>query len=96
MHIMYLDGIIEGMTQIEALRLTLTSGVPFEELKPVDVLEYGFYKIKDLSTGGITATPLTYGPNQVDGITAARIQQVQNGKIVDLGTYPLRHIYKHE
>jgi uncharacterized short protein YbdD (DUF466 family) len=96
MHIMYLDGIIEGMTQIEALRLTLASGVPFEELKPVDVLEYGFYKIKDLSTGGITATPLTYAPTQVDGITAARIQQVQNGKIVDLGSYPLRHIYKHE
>jgi len=94
-HIMYVDGIIEGMTQVEAQRLAMQA-VPFENLKPVDVLEYGFYKIKDLSTGGITATPLTYTPTQVDGITAARIQQVQNGKIVDLGSYPLRHIYKHE
>jgi hypothetical protein len=25
-----------------------------------------------------------------------RIQQVQNGKIVEVGAFPLRHIYKHE
>lgn len=95
-HVMYFDGIVEGMTQVEALRLTLAAGIPFASLKPVDVLENGFYQIKGLDTGGITATPLTYSPTQVDGITSARIQQVQNGKIVDLGSYPLRHIYKHE
>ena len=95
MHIMYVDGIVEAMTQVEALRLALQV-VPFEELTPADVLEYGFYKIKSLDTGGITCTPLTYGPADVEGVDEVRVQQVQGGKIVDLGTYPCHHIYKHQ
>jgi hypothetical protein len=94
MHIMYVDGIVEGMTQVEALRLAMLQ-VPVDELEPVDVLEFGYYQIEDLSTGGITSTPLTYGPADVEGVDDARIQQIQNGKIVDLGTYPCHHIYKH-
>jgi hypothetical protein len=93
-HVMYMHGVVEAMIQVEALRLALQE-VPFEELKPVDVLEYGFYKIQNLDTGGITSTPLTFGPGHVEGMDAIRIQQVQNGKIVDLGTWPLHHIYKH-
>jgi branched-chain amino acid transport system substrate-binding protein len=91
-HVMYLHGMVEAMIQVEALRLAMLE-VPAEELKPVDVLEYGFYMIKDLSTGGITSTPLTYGPGDIEGIDEIRLQQVQNGVIVDLGTGPARGIY---
>jgi hypothetical protein len=94
MHIMYVDGIIEAMTQVEALRLAMLE-VPVGELTSTDVLEYGYYKIKDLSTGGIASSPLTYGPADVEGVDQVRIQQVQNGKIVDKGAYPCHHIYKH-
>jgi hypothetical protein len=95
MHIMYVDGIVEAMTQIWAHVLAVQE-VPAAELKSVDVLEHGFYQITNLSTGGITSTPLTYGPTDVEGVDEVRVQQIQNGKIVDLGTYPCHHIYEHE
>jgi ABC-type branched-subunit amino acid transport system substrate-binding protein len=94
MHIMYAGGIVECMTQVEAFRLAMLE-VPVEELTSADVLEYGFYKIKNLSSGGITLA-LTYGPGDTEGVDEVRIQQIQNGKIVDLGAYPCHHIYKHE
>jgi hypothetical protein len=95
MHIMYVDGIVECMTQLEALRLAMLE-VGAGDLTSADVLEYGFYQIEDLSTGGITGSPLTYGPNDVEGADECRIQQIQNGAIVDMGSYPCHHIYKHE
>ena len=95
-HVMYLDGIVEAMTQVDALRLALAQVPANQQLRPVDVLEYGFYQIKDLDTGGITSTPLTYGPNLIQGVTQVRVQQVQNGKIVQVGLYPIANIYKHE
>lgn len=95
MHIMYVDGIVEAMTQVEALRLAMLE-VPAEELEPVDVLEYGFYMIENLDTGGITSTPLTYGPADIEGVDEVRVQQIQDGMIVDLGTYPCHHIYRHQ
>jgi ABC-type branched-subunit amino acid transport system substrate-binding protein len=91
-HVMYPHGVVEAMIQVEALRLAMLK-TPLEKLKPIDVLENGFYKIKNLSTGGITSTPLTFGPNKVEGIDAIRVQQVQKGKIVELGTYPTPHVY---
>jgi branched-chain amino acid transport system substrate-binding protein len=91
-HVMYMHGVVEAMIQVEALRLAMLE-MPAEELKPVDVLESGFYSIKDLSTGGITSTPLTYGPGDIEGIDEIRLQQVQEGVIVDLGTWPARGIY---
>ena len=94
-NIMYPHGVVEAMIQVEALRLAMQE-VPFEELKPVDVLEYGFYMIKDLDTGGITSTPLTYGPGDVVGMDAVLVQQVQGGEVVALGNWPLHNIYKHE
>jgi len=94
-HIMYVHGIAEAMTQVEALRLAAQK-VPADDLKPVDVLEYGFYMIENLDTGGITSTPLTYGPGDVIGIDKVLVQQVQGGKVVALGTWPLHNIYKHE
>ena len=57
-------GMIEVMTQVEALRLALKEA-PLEKLKPADVLKNGFYKMKKLDTGGLSATPLTYGPGEV-------------------------------
>ena len=93
-HIMYVHGVIEAMIQVEALRLAMEQ-VPAEELTPVDVLEYGVYQIKDLDTGGLASTPLTFGPGDVEGMEEVRVQQIKGGKIVEVGTWPLRHIYTH-
>ena len=94
-HIMYVGGLLEAMVQTEALRLAMTV-VSYDKLKPVDVLENGFYKIKNLDTGGLSATPLTYGPGKIEGVDQVRVDQIQKGKIVNLGIFPPRHIYKHE
>jgi hypothetical protein len=91
-HIMYEAGILEAMTQVEALRLAMQE-VPFEKLTRRDVLEKGFFKINKLPTGDISSTPLTYGPGDVEGVDEIRIDQVQNGKVVKVGLYPLRNIY---
>ena len=93
-HIMYLAGIVEAMIQTEALRLAALK-VPADQLKPVDVLEYGFYQIKNLSTGDMTP-PLTFGPSDVEGADVMRVDQDQNGQVVLLGNYPCHGIYKHE
>jgi len=93
-HIQYMGGFLEAMTQVEALRLALQQ-VPFDKLKPRDVLEHGFYKIKNLDTSGISSTPLTYGPGKIEGVDAVRVDQVQAGKYVKVGTFPCRHLYKH-
>ncbi len=91
-HIQYMGGMLEAMIQTEALRLALQK-VPFDKLKPADVLNHGFYQIKNLDTGGISSTPLTYGPGKIEGVDAARVDQVQKGKVVKVGTFPCRHIY---
>jgi ABC-type branched-subunit amino acid transport system substrate-binding protein len=91
-HIMYEAGILEAMIQIEALRLAMQK-VPFEQLTPRDVLEQGFFMIKNLDTGKISSTPLTYGEGDIEGVDQIRIDQVQKGKVVEVGLYPLRNIY---
>jgi hypothetical protein len=93
-HIMYVGGMIEAMTQVEALRLALKE-VPFGKLRPVDVLKNGFYKIKNLDTGGLTSEPLTYGPGKIEGVDMVRVDQLQKGKIVKLGVWPCHHLYEH-
>ena len=80
------------MTQVEALRLALKEAPP-EKLTPRVVLEQGFYKIKNLDTGGMTSTPLTYGPGKIEGVDAVGVDQMQDGKAVRLGTWPCRHLY---
>jgi ABC-type branched-subunit amino acid transport system substrate-binding protein len=91
-HIMYEAGILEGMIQVEALRLAMEK-VPFEKLTPGAVLEEGFYRIKSLDTGEISSTPLTYGKGDIEGVDEIRIDQVQNGKSVKVGSAPVHHIY---
>ncbi len=93
-HVMYLDGVLEAMTQVEAQRLALQH-TTIDKLTSLDILEYGYYKITNFNVGEITISPLTYGPGDVEGVDMVRIQQVQDGKIVEVGSYPLRHIYKH-
>jgi len=93
--IFYVHGIVEAMIQVEALRLAMEK-VPFEKLTRADVLNYGFYRIKGLDTGGLTSTPLTFGPADVEGMDSVRVQQVQQSKVVELGTWPCRHLYKHK
>ena len=89
-----LVGLPKAMIQVEALRLALEE-VPLEQLKPVDVLEHGFYRIKNFDTGGLTSTGVTYGPRDVEGLDAVGVDQIKDGKIVRLGTYPVRGLYKH-
>jgi hypothetical protein len=91
-HIQYMGGFLEAMIQVEALRLAMQK-TPFEKLKPVNVLNDGFYQIKNLDTGGISSTPLTYGPTRIEGVDAVRVDQLQKGKVVKVGTYPCRHLY---
>jgi branched-chain amino acid transport system substrate-binding protein len=88
----YFSGMAEVMTQVEALRLALKE-VPAEKLTPRAVLEQGFYKIKNLDTGGMTSTPLTYGPGKIEGVDAVGVDQMQDGKAMRLGTWPCRHLY---
>ena len=88
----FIGGLVEAMTQVEALRLAMQE-VPFEKLKPADVLKYGFHRIKNLGTGGLTSTPLSYGPGKIEGVDGVRLDQLQKGKIVKLGIWPCRHVY---
>jgi hypothetical protein len=91
-HIMYVGGMLEAIIQVEALRLALKE-VPFEKLTRADVLNRGFYKIKNLETGGLSSAPLTYGPGKIQGVDAVRVDQFQKGKIVKLGVWPCRQLY---
>jgi branched-chain amino acid transport system substrate-binding protein len=91
-HIMYVGGMIEAMMQVEALRLAMLT-TPAGQLKPIDVLNNGFFKITNLDTGGLAATPISLSPGHIEGVSEVRVDQEQNGKIVKVGSYPLRHIY---
>ncbi len=91
-HIQYCGGFLEAMIQTEALRLTLQK-VPFEKLTPADVLNNGFYQIKRLETGGISSTLISYAPGKIEGVDEVRVDQLQKGKIVKVGTWPCRHLY---
>ncbi|MEJ2740365.1 MAG: hypothetical protein P8105_11175, partial [Dehalococcoidia bacterium] len=64
-----------------------------DQLVPADVLEKGFYQIKNFETGDITGSPLTFGPGDVYGIDEVVVHQVQNGKVVKLGAWPVHDIY---
>jgi len=91
-HSQYMGGFLEAMIQIEALRLAMQK-VPLENLKPADVLNHGFYQIKNLDTGGISSTPISYGPGKIEGVEKVRVDQLQKGKVVKQGVWPLRNIH---
>jgi len=80
------------MVQVEALRLAMRK-VAFEKLTPRDVLVHGFYQIKSLPPGDISSTPRAYGKGDIEGVDQVRIDQVQKGKSVKVGIFPLRNIY---
>jgi hypothetical protein len=88
---LYMGGVIEAMTQLEAIRLA-SLVKPIDQLKPVDVLNNGFYKINNLNVGGLTPN-LTYGPSYTQGVTNVVVEQEQNGKVVIIGTYPLHNLF---
>ena len=74
--ITYQAGVILAMIQTEALRLALKE-IQYEKLTPRAVLEHGFYKIRNLDTGELTATPLTFGLGKVEGTDKVLLIQVQ-------------------
>jgi hypothetical protein len=88
----YFSGMAMVMAQVEALRLALRDTPP-QKLTPRVVLEQGFHKIKNLDTGGMTSTPLTYGPGKIEGVDAGGVDQMQEGKAIRLGNWPCRHLY---
>jgi hypothetical protein len=88
---LYLGGIVEAMTQVEAIRLA-SQVKPLDKLTCADVLENGFYKISGLNTGGITGV-LTYGPSYSQGVDKVQVLQQQNGKPVIVGNYPLHNLF---
>jgi hypothetical protein len=94
-HIMYGHGVVEAMLQTEALRLSMQN-TPADQLTTADVLENGFYQIKNFDTGEITGSPLTFGPGDVVGMDSVVVHQVQNGKVVKLGAWPVHNIYAKE
>ena len=94
-HIMYGHGVVEAMLQVEALRLAMQN-TPADQLTTADVLENGFYQIKNFGTGEITGSPLTFGPGDVYGIDEVVVHQVQNGIVVKLGAWPVHDIYAKE
>ncbi len=86
----YLHGIAEVMTQTEAMRLASLKQ-PLDQIKdPKFILDNGFYQIKDLDTGGIRPSTLTYGPTRSQGLSQLDCAQVQNGKRVVVGVFPIR------
>ena len=80
------------MAQVEALRLALKE-MRAQKLTPRTLLEQGFYRIKNLDTGGMTSTPSTYGSARVEGVDAVGVDRIQDGKAIRLGTWPCRHLY---
>lgn len=88
---MYFEGLAEVTIQVEAIKMALEK-VPAEELKPADVLEYGFYQMEDFDIGGIGDTTITFGPDKCLGYNVVRVDQVQSGKQVKLGTWPAQYL----
>lgn len=88
---LYMGGLIEGMTQLEAIRLASLQK-PIDQLTPADVLKNGFYQIKNLNVGGLTPN-LTYGPSYTQGVGKVVVEQDQNGKVVVLGQYDLHNLF---
>jgi hypothetical protein len=91
-HIMYEAGVLEAMIQVEALRLAMKK-YRLISLHPVSCWRKVSTKIKNLDTGEISSTPLTYGKGDIEGVDEIRIDQVQKGKPVKVGSSPVRHIY---
>jgi len=91
-NIAYQWGYIECMIQTEALRLAMLK-TPLDKLKPADVLNNGFYQIKNLDTGSIASAPVSYSAGKIEGVDKVRVDQLQKGKIVKMGVYPIRAIY---
>ena len=94
-HIMYAHGVVEAMIQVEALRLALeNTGKQPADLTTADVLNEGFYEITNLDTGDIIPGTIAYGVSDVEGAGEVVLHQNQDGENVELGTWPLRHLYE--
>ena len=91
---MYIYGVVEAMVQIESVILALEE-VSCDELTPEVVLKQGFYKIKNFDTLGLTEAPLTFGADRLYGPDGVRVDQVQGGKQVKLGVWPVHNLYPH-
>ena len=94
LHIMYQHGVVEAMIQVEAIRLALiNTGKSADDLTSADILDYGFFQISGLDTGGIIPTDISYGPGDVEGAEEVRLDRNEGGVDVHLGSWPLRHVY---
>ena len=58
---------------------------PLDKLKPADVLNNGFYQIKNLDTGSIASTPISYSAGKIEGVDKVRVDQLQKGQDTENG-----------
>lgn len=90
---MYQHGLVEAMTQVDAIRLALNlTGKSPCDLTTSDVFTQGFLKINGLDTGGIIPGLINYSTGSVEGARYVRIDQCQNGTVVNLGTNFALHL----
>ena len=90
----YVAGVVHGMMIVESTRLALEK-VPYEKLTPGDIIKYGFYQMKSFDIGGLTSTPLTFGPGKHYGEETCPVYELLHGNQVLVGKYPLRRLFKH-
>ncbi|HDM78731.1 MAG TPA: hypothetical protein ENG51_20065 [Deltaproteobacteria bacterium] len=92
---MYIYGVVEAMVHVEAVRLALEKVSSPDQLTPEIVLKEGLYRIRNFSTGGLTESPLSFGPDRLYGPERVRLDQVQAGKQVKLGYWPIHYLFPH-
>jgi hypothetical protein len=91
-HVMYQHGVVEAMTQVDALRLAmLNTGKSPCDLTMSDIFTQGFLKINGLDTGGIIPGIINYSTGSVEGAQYVRIDQCVNGTLGNLGTHFVIH-----
>jgi hypothetical protein len=91
----YITGVIHGMMIVESTRLALEK-VPFDKLTAGDIIKHGFYRFKGFGTGGLTSTPLTFGPNKHMGVETCPVDELLKGKQVLVGKYPVQNLYRKD
>lgn len=88
----YVYGIVHGMMIADACKRALDK-VGYEKLTRKDILE-GFYGIKNLDTGGLTETPVTFGLGNHYGPSKVSVYEMVGTEQVLRGSYPAQRIAK--
>jgi hypothetical protein len=92
-HVMYQHGVVEAMTQVDAIRRALANtGKSPCDLTTADIFTQGFLKINGLDSGGIIPGLINYSTGSVEGARYVRIDLCANGTTINLGTNFALHL----